>query len=179
MPRIPFDRFDVLVIDEIGKHISGDGADPNITGRYPTPFASGGPEVAKHVILDLGDASDGNANGVGAADVTTVRLARKMSLARTYPNALTSTVVRPVGLPMVLPSDRLALAAALLTCNVVGRAPRVVRIKSTAYLGHFSVSASMLDEVRANPSLNVIETAAQPPFDAEGNLTDLGYPRQS
>ena len=53
MPRIPFDRFDVLVVDYIGKNISGDGMDPNITGRFPTPFAKGGPEVTKVVVLDL------------------------------------------------------------------------------------------------------------------------------
>src|SRR5256885_11875890 len=74
MPHIPFSSLDVLVIDEIGKNISGDGADPNITGRYPTPFASGGPEVNKQVVLDLSDSSDGNANGVGTADFTTIRL---------------------------------------------------------------------------------------------------------
>ncbi|HTD76556.1 MAG TPA: lactate racemase domain-containing protein, partial [Chloroflexota bacterium] len=121
MPRIPFDSLDVLVIDEIGKNISGDGADPNITGRYATPDASGGPEVNKQVVLDIADASGGNANGIGLADFTTVRAARKMDFGRTYPNALTSTVARPVALPMVLPSDRLAFAAALLTCNAVGR----------------------------------------------------------
>ncbi len=176
MPRIPFDRFDVLVIDEIGKHISGDGADPNITGRYPTPFASGGPDVNKQVILDLGDASDGNANGVGTADFTTVRLARKMDFGRTYPNALTSTVARPVGLPMVLPSDRLAMSAALLTCNAVGRDPRLVRIRSTAYLEQLVVSASLLDEVKANPALTVLDGPAQPSFDEDGNLTDLALP---
>src|SRR3989440_7910353 len=111
MPRIPFDSLDVLVIDEIGKNISGDGADPNITGRYATPDASGGPEVNKQVVLDIADASGGNANGIRLADFTTVRAARKMDLGRTYPNALTSTVARPVALPMVLPSDRLAWAA--------------------------------------------------------------------
>jgi hypothetical protein len=178
MPRIPLDRFDVLVIDEIGKHISGDGADPNITGRYPTPFASGGPEVNKQVILDLGDASDGNANGVGSADFTTVRLARKMDFGRTYPNALTSTVARPVGLPMILPSDRLAIAAALLTCNAVDHAPQVVRIRNTAYLEHFSVSASLLGELRRNSAITEYGTPAQPAFDQDGNLTDLGFPRE-
>src|SRR5206468_6652341 len=105
MPRIPFDQLDVLVIDQIGKNVSGDGADPNITGRYPTPFASGGPDVNKQVVLDLTDETDGNANGIGAADFTTVRALRKMSLGRTYPNALTSTVARPVAIPMVLRSE--------------------------------------------------------------------------
>ncbi|HLI90254.1 MAG TPA: lactate racemase domain-containing protein [Ktedonobacteraceae bacterium] len=173
MPRIPFEQLDVLVIDEIGKNISGDGADPNITGRYPTPYASGGPEVSKQVVLDLCDASGGNANGVGTADFTTVRLARKMDLGRTYPNALTSTVPGPVKLPMVLPSDQLAIAAALLTCNAVGREPRLVRIKNTLRLDEFWVSAGLLDEVALNPMLQVVAGPGPVAFDHEGNLADL------
>ena len=173
MPRIPFSHLDVLAIDEIGKNISGDGADPNITGRYPTPYASGGPTVSRQVVLNLTDASHGNANGVGTADMTTVRLARKMDFAQTYPNPLTSTVPRPVALPMVLPSDRLAFAAALLTCNVVGREPRLVRIKNTLRLDEFWVSASLLEEVAQNPHLQVIQEAAVVPFDQDGNLLDI------
>ena len=75
------------------------------------------------MVLDLTAATDGNANGLGMADFTTLRAAAKMDWGRTYPNALTSTVATGVALPMVLPNDRLALAAALLTCNAVGREP--------------------------------------------------------
>jgi hypothetical protein len=170
MPRIPFDRLDVLVIDEIGKNISGDGADPNITGRYATPDASGGPEVNKQVVLDIADASGGNANGIGLADFTTVRAARKMDFGRTYPNALTSTVARPVALPMVLPSDRLAFAAALLTCNAVGREPRLMRITNTLQLGEFWASTALLDEVERDPSQQILAGPHAVPFDAAGNV---------
>jgi hypothetical protein len=173
MPRLPFERFDVLVIDRIGKNISGDGADPNITGRYPTPYARGGPAVSKQVVLDLTDASAGNANGVGTADFTTVRLAHKMDLAATYPNALTSTVPGPVALPMVLPSDRLALAAALLTCNAVDREPRLVRIHDTLHVDHFWVSPSLLDELARGSQVQVVSEPEPLPFDADGNLLDL------
>jgi hypothetical protein len=176
MPRIPFDSLDVLVIDEIGKNISGDGADPNITGRYATPDASGGPEVNKQVVLDIADASDGNANGIGLADFTTVRAARKMDLGRTYPNALTSTVARPVALPMVLPSDRLAFAAALLTCNAVGREPRLMRITNTLHLGAFWVSTALLDEVERDPTQQILAGPHAVPFDAAGNLADVAAP---
>lgn len=176
MPRVPFEQLDVLVIDQIGKNISGDGADPNITGRYPTPYASGGPQVTKQLVLDLTDETDGNGNGLGTADFTTVRAARKFDFGQTYPNGLTSTVVGPVGLPMVLPSDRHALAAALLTCNAVGRAPRLMRIANTLRLGEFAVSASLLDDVRADPRLEVIAGPGPLPFDPEGNLQDLGDP---
>lgn len=176
MPRIPFAQLDVLVIDEIGKNISGDGADPNITGRYPTPYAAGGPDANKQVILDLTDATDGNANGLGTGDFTTLRAAHKMVMGQTYPNGLTSTVAGPVKLPMVLPSDRLAFAAALLTCNAVGRAPRLVRIANTLRLDYFTVSASLLDDVRADSALEVTAQPQQPPFDSDGNLHDLGAP---
>ncbi len=174
MARIPFDTLDVLVIDSIGKNISGDGADPNITGRYPTPYATGGPHVNKQVILDLADASGGNANGVGTADFTTVRLAQKMDFGQTYPNALTSTVARPVALPMVLPSDRHALAAALLTCNAVGREPRLMRIANTLRLGDFSVSTALLDDVARDPALRVVAGPAPLVFDDADNLVDHG-----
>ena len=177
MPQVPFDELDVLVIDQIGKNVSGDGADPNITGRYPTEFASGGPKVAKHVVLDLTDETDGNANGIGTAHFTTVRALRKMSLAQTYPNGLTSTVVGPVGIPMTLPNDRLALQAALLTCNAVGREPRVLRIASTLRLDEFVVSESLLDDVRRDARLSIVSGPEDPPFDAGGNLTDLTLPK--
>jgi hypothetical protein len=173
MPHIPFTNLDVLVIDEIGKNISGDGADPNITGRYPTPDASGGPQVSKQVVLDLTTASDGNANGVGTADFTTVRLARKISFAHTYPNALTSTVPGPVKLPMVLPSDRLAFAAAILTCNAIGREPRLMRIKNTLRLDEFWVSTSLLDDVARDPRQRIIAGPGPVLFDSAGNLVDL------
>jgi hypothetical protein len=176
MPRVPFEQLDVLVIDQIGKNVSGDGADPNVTGRYPTPFASGGPQVTKQVVLDLTRETEGNANGIGTADFTTVRAAGKMDLGQTYPNGLTSTVVGPVALPMVLPSDRLALAAALLTCNAVGRAPRLMRIANTLRLDEFAVSASLLDEARRHPDLEVVAGPEAPPFDDAGDLRDLGTP---
>jgi hypothetical protein len=174
MPRIPYPQLDVLVIDEIGKNISGDGADPNITGRYPTPYASGGPDVARQVVLDLAEASRGNANGVGTADFTTVRLAGKMSLADTYPNALTSTVPRPVALPMVLPSDRLAIAAGILTCNAVDREPRIMRIANTLKLAEFQISPALLNEARIGPAQVIVEEPQPLDFDGDGNLRDLG-----
>jgi hypothetical protein len=173
MPRLPFDTFDVLVIDEIGKNISGDGADPNITGRYPTPDASGGPTINKQVVLDLTDETGGNANGLGTADFTTVRVAGKFILGRTYPNALTSTVPRPVALPMVLPSDRLAIAAAVLTCNAVGRAPRVVRIRNTLRLDELWISVALLDEAQQDKRITILAAPAPIEFDGAGNLPEL------
>jgi hypothetical protein len=173
MPRLPFERFDVLVIDCIGKNISGDGADPNITGRYPTPFATGGPDVSKQVVLDLSAASEGNANGVGTADFTTVRLARKVNLASTYPNALTSTVPGPVRLPMILPSDQRAIQAAILTCNAVDREPQIVRIRDTLHIEELWASPPLLRQAADRPDIDIVAPAEPFPFDVDGNLTDL------
>jgi hypothetical protein len=174
MPRVPFDSFDVLVLDRIGKNISGDGADPNITGRYPTQYASGGPSVNKQVVLDLTDASEGNANGIGTADFTTARAASKLRLAATYPNALTSTVPRPVAVPMILPTDRTAIAAAILTCNAVDRPPQVVRLRDTLHLDEFWVSEALLDRGNTSMDIEVIDGPSPMSLDDAGNLTDCG-----
>ncbi|MBM4418324.1 MAG: DUF2088 domain-containing protein [Chloroflexi bacterium] len=176
MARVPFEQLDVMVIDRIGKNISGDGADPNITGKYPTPFATGGPRVTKQLALDLTDETEGNANGIGTADLTTARAVAKMSLAQTYPNGLTSTVVGPTAIPMILPDDRLALQAAILTCNPVGPEPRVMRIADTLTLGEFMVSGSLLEDVARDRALTIIEVPRPLVFDTNGALLDLGTP---
>jgi len=171
MPKLYFNQLDVLVIDEIGKNISGDGMDPNITGRYPTPYAWGGPEVTKMVVLDLTKDSKGNANGVGTADFTTKRLADKMDFAATYANGLTSTVVGPTHLSTVLPSDKLAIQAAIKTSNILDFTKvRMVRIKNTLKLGEIEVSEALLEEVQKEPNLELVSELYELSFDEEGNL---------
>jgi hypothetical protein len=173
LARLPADALDVLVIDAIGKNISGDGADPNVTGRYPTPFASGGPRISKQVVLSLDDASDGNANGLGMADFTTVRAVRSTNLANTYPNSITSTVSGPVALPMILPCDRLAIAAAVLTCNAVGRPIRLARIANTLCLEELWLSEAALTHSSRDSQLHQMGDPQPMAFDTEGNLLDL------
>ena len=168
--RLPFDDIDVLVIDEIGKNISGDGADPNVTGRYPTPFASGGPNVERMVFLDLTPETGGNANGLGAADVVTERLVSKMDRPSTYLNALTSTTPYPVKIPMTMPTDRLAIAAALtMTAGVSPQNARLVRIKNTLKLRRMWVSEALLNEVDGE-KVRVVEEPRPMRFDEEETL---------
>ncbi|MCL6637432.1 MAG: nickel-dependent lactate racemase [Alicyclobacillus sp.] len=171
MPRLLFDPIDVLVIDYIGKNISGDGADPNITGRYPTPYAHGGPEVNKMVVLDLTDASEGNANGVGTADFTTQRLMDKADWTATYMNGLTSTVVAPTKIPTVLDNDRYAIQAAIKTCNILDyERCRLVRIRDTLHLGEVWISEALLPEALAHPAITVLDEVAPMRFDEAGWL---------
>src|ERR687894_426789 len=169
--RLPFEELDVLIVDEIGKNISGDGADPNVTGRYPTTAASGGPRIERVVFLGLTDETGGNANGLGAADVVTERLAGAMDRPSTYMNALTSTTPVPVKTPMVMPTDRMAVAAALTMCAGVSPArTRLARVKNTLKLRQMWVSEVLLEEAEKSGPLRVIEGPGPMRFDEHGAL---------
>ncbi|GGG53840.1 lactate racemase domain-containing protein [Paenibacillus radicis (ex Gao et al. 2016)] len=171
LPQILFSQLDVLVIDYIGKNISGDGADPNITGRYPTPYAHGGPDVNKMVVLDLTPESKGNANGVGTADFTTSRLVSKTDWPGTYANGLTSTVCAPTKQATTLADDRDAIKAAIKTCNILDYTTcRLARIRDTLHLGIIEISESLLEEAKANPRIEILEGPYEWTFDEEGYL---------
>lgn len=171
MPRIPFNKFDVLIVDYIGKEFSGDGMDPNITGRYPTPFAAGGPEVNKIAVLDLTEESNGNANGIGLADFTTRRFVDKINYQYTYANALTSTVSAPVRLPVIMDCDRDAIRAAIKTCNAPDlRRPRVVRISNTLHLSEMSISEALLTEARNLANIVIHGEPSEMRFGPNGEL---------
>lgn len=162
LPKLHFTDIDVLVIDEIGKNISGTGFDTNVVGRYHTPGCSGGPNVTRLVILNMTAETHGNANGLGIADFTTRRIFDRFSFENTYPNALTSTVLPSVKIPMVLETDLLAIKAAIKTCNILDKRDiRLIRIKNTNEIDRIEVSESMLDGVRGNPYLS-IETDLYP-----------------
>lgn len=162
MPKVLFDPLDVLVVDEIGKDISGDGMDPNITGRYPTPYASGGLTAARIVVLGLTKRTHGNANGLGLADVTTKRVFAELDWEKGYANALTSTVLDTVKLPMCLESEELAVKAAIKTCNSFDLSTvRLVRIHNTLELKEIWISESLLPEARAREDVDILSEPAE------------------
>jgi len=170
-PRLYFDRLDVLIIDEIGKDISGTGFDTNVVGRYHTPYVSGGPTITRIACLDITARSHGNANGLGILDFTTRRAFDKFDFDNTYPNSLTSTVPTSVKIPMVLKSDRQAIQAAIKTCNILKKAEvRLARIRNTVALDEIAVSENLLGEVRSNARLAVAGEPFALGFDANGNL---------
>lgn len=169
--RLYFDNLDVLVIDEIGKNISGTGFDTNVVGRYHTPYASGGPNITRIVVLDLTDKSHGNATGLGILDFTTRRVFDKLKFEHTYPNCLTATVPMTVKIPMVLKNDRHAIKAAIKTCNILNQEDvRLVRIKNTIRLSEIEVSQNMSREVEKNPNLEIMSQPYELFFDDNGNL---------
>jgi hypothetical protein len=156
MGRLLFPEFDLLVIEEIGKDISGDGQDPNVTGLYGTKCCTGGPQFQKSVILDLTDESHGNANGVGGADIITRNLFNKIDFVSTYTNAFTHTEFSMVRIPMVAASKEDALRIALKTCNRVAPGKqRVVWIKNTCALEEVVISEALLEEAKAHPQIEI------------------------
>lgn len=158
MPSIGIDQIDVLVVDRMGKEISGDGMDPNITGRYATPYATGGPTISKLAILSVTEKSHGNVIGVGQADICTRRLYEAADLETTYVNSLIATVTSVARLPMILPTDLDAVKAAILTCNIHDFSKvRLVRIRDTLHLGELLVSEALVDEVSAKPNVTSME----------------------
>lgn len=174
MPSLPIRDLDVLIVDEMGKNISGAGLDGAITGRFATPYASNDMKVAKLAVLDLTEESSGNATGMGNADIITRRLYDKIDFVPTYANGITTTLFKSVFMPMVMESDMLAVQCALQTCNAGARPLRVMRIRNTLDVTRFMVSPALAEEVQALPQCSLCGDFAPLPFDAHGSMTDLG-----
>jgi len=176
MPQLCFDEIDVLVIDEMGKNISGAGYDPNITGRNRRAVRwQAKPLVKKIVILGLTRETMGNATGVGSADVITMRVYRELDVASTYANIITSCNLDGAAIPMVMNTDREAIALAVKTVvRVKPENCRIVRIRNTLHLGEIQISAALLDEVRANPArFEIVSGPAPLAFDSNDTLAPL------
>ena len=169
--KLFFDNIDVLVVDRIGKDVSGDGMDPNITGRYAVPHIEGDRTVQHIAVLDLTEETHGNCNGLGLADVTTRRLVEKIDVDCTYPNVVTSTVLCTPKIPLFTHSDKACIQVALKTCNYIDREhPRVMRIKDTMHLEEIEISEAMLMEAKKNPNIEILSDLYDWKFDKHDNL---------
>lgn len=173
MPRFPFPEIDVLIVDEMGKNISGVGMDPKIIGRVKV---HGVPDLADCsirtiAVLRLTPEAHGNASGIGLADVTTQHLVDQIDFDATYLNCITSgiTGIQRSFLPMIAPTDRAAIETALRVC---GRADlqeaRVVRIKNTLLLGEMDISSALVQNL---PSSIAPSTSFSLGFDPNDNLS--------
>ena len=174
MPRLMLPETDVLIVREIGKNFSGSGMDPNVTGTFATPFASGGIRKQRTVVLDISDESHGNYLGLGNADVTSLRAFNKIRTNGCYANMLTSTVLKVGKIPMVLEDDELAMRTAVKLMNEGDREnPRMIYLKNTLSLEHILVSEAQLDEVRTHSDMEILEAPRPLNFDDKGNLLDF------
>ena len=173
LPILYFKKTDVLVVDRIGKDISGTGMDPNVTGTgYCTPFVTKSCiDVLRTVVLDLTAATHGNAFGVGAAHCITKRLFNKVDFDACYVNAATSRGLDQVKIPCILDNDREAVQLALRTClGIDHNNPRIIRISDSLNTEIIFISEAMRAEAQANEKLEILSEAEDWPFDAEGNL---------
>jgi hypothetical protein len=173
MARLPFSPIDVLIVEQIGKNISGSGMDTNVIGRPSNPhepFPSD-PKILWIVALDLTDESYGNAVGIGNADFTTRRLVDKIDMKPTLINAITACAPGGAKVPATYDTDREAIETAL---SCIGLTPperaRVIRIKNTLMLGEIEVSEAYTAELAKHPDLSPIGEASPLPFDAAGRL---------
>jgi hypothetical protein len=174
MPTIPFQKIDALVIQAIGKNISGSGLDPNVAGRF---VRSNGPaytdfQVVQHVaVLDLTPETHGNASGIGLAELTTLRVLQKLDLPSTYANCMTASHLAGALIPAILENDRACITTALKTAvQVTPESAKLVLIRNTLNVGEIWISPALLDEARAQSHLEISATPAPMEFDDDGNL---------
>ena len=173
---LPFDELDLLIVDKMGKNISGTGMDTKIIGRLMQNFE---PEPQKPAILrifvrDLTEESNGNACGVGLADFTTTRLVEKIDRPATYMNSITALGPQKVRTPVYYDTDREAIENALDTVGLTkSKDCRVVRIKSTLHLGEVEISESLLPAAQTKSDLEIIGELRDMEFDKYGNLKPL------
>jgi hypothetical protein len=172
MARLPFDKLDVLIVDELGKNISGAGMDPNVTGRASVQKPGGKPHIRMLFVRDITPEADGNAIGVGFADMTTKRLVKKINYAAMHMNAITSGVPDAARVPMAFDTDREAIETALGMIGLtLPEQARVVRIKNTLALTEIDCSEALLAEVKTHRRLSPATEAQPIRFGADGNLT--------
>ncbi len=148
-PQLPFDRLDILVVDNIGKDVSGTGMDTNVIGRSDLTQnpSIDAPEIGRIYVRGLTEETHGNANGIGLADVIHRNIARNIDLTATYTNALTSGALGSAGMPMLLPTDKIALNAMCASTGITDPATaRVAWIEDTGSLASFRVTEHLLRE---------------------------------
>ena len=175
LPQIPFDDIDVLVVDRMGKEISGAGMDTNVIGRLDEVKRQSPkrPTVKRIFVRSLTETSGGNADGFGVADFIHQDLLSAADLEKTLTNSLTSGAVRGSRIPPTVENDRAGLIASLSTIGPPDpERDRVVRITDTMHLRRLYVSAALIEEARDREDLEVVLEPADIAFTAEGNFAD-------
>ncbi|PRQ64936.1 hypothetical protein [Vibrio mediterranei] len=163
---------DVLIIQEIGKNISGEGMDPNVTGR-PGSGVSGftGPNISSTVVLSLTEATHGNGVGIGMADITTRQLVQNLDFSAMYTNAATAGTLATAKIPMVMGNDREAIVFALKTGPIHDiQNAKIVWIKNTLELDNIYVSEGLKDVVESLEGVDCISESIAFEFDESGSL---------
>lgn len=171
MPGLGFESCDVLIVDEIGKNISGCGMDPNISGVFATPGMTGGIQAQRRCILSLTEETHGNGYGMGAADAVSGRFYRELDLDKVYPNTITSTSLGFSKVPVIMDSDLNTIRLCIRTCNEKHpEGVRIIRIRNTLSLSEFEISEALIPQAEKMPTMEVLSQPYDLPFNEEGDL---------
>jgi hypothetical protein len=177
MAQIPVPELDILILDQIGKNISGAGMDTKVVNRSIEGQNNAwgtGPVIERLFVRDLSDLSYGNGVGVGLADVVTDRLLNKIDWKPTRINSLTASTPNAIRTPIHFPTDRECLEAIWRT---VGKfdAKQVTMgwIRNTLELSPLVLSENLLPVIRQDPALEVVGDPRPMEYDADGNLVNL------
>jgi len=176
MPHLPLDRIDLLVVDEMGKNISGQGMDTNVTGRK-LDAGPGAPRVTRIFVRSLTPETAGNAHGIGQADFATTRLVDAIDRQTTAINALTAVNPTAARIPIHFETDREAIATALGTIGLTEpERARVVRVQNTLHLADVQVSEPCGAELGSRDGIEILGAPSELVFDEAGNLPPLAPP---
>ena len=178
MPLLPFDELDLLIVDRLGKNISGAGMDPNVIGRPIQGYSSAllregrpAPFIRRIFVRELTPETHGNAVGIGLADVTTTRLVRTIDHRATYINALTALTPQSAKIPIHFDTDREAIDLILTSLALPdSRGARIVRIADTLSLAALEISEPLWNEGAQQAGLTATSDFAELEFDGDGNL---------
>lgn len=171
-PKIPVETLDILLVDEMGKNISGTGMDPNVIGFWRREGGVRTPDYNTLIVLDLTSPSRGNAIGIGMADLTTKRLMEKIDLNATQTNSATTGQYRTARLPITLATDCEAISLALSRVSDLENV-RMVRIKNTHTLETFWATPAVLPQLEANSAVTISEKKEYFTYDNGGCLSPV------
>ena len=173
LARLPFERIDALVVEWIGKEISGAGMDPAVVGRVgirsiPDPEP---PFVNKLAVLGVTEDSGGNGVGIGNADYTTRRVANGLDLTSIYMNSITAGGTEGARIPAVLPDERTVLRAMVATCwRTDPDNARLCQIRSTLHLNEILISPALSEEIEGRSDVERLSHPLPLEFSADGDL---------
>jgi hypothetical protein len=166
MGRLYFENLDELIVEKIGKDISGDGMDPNITGTYWNEYCGEGLSAESRVVLGLSEGSHGSAVGLGMADYSTVKTMLQVDPVSTYTNVMTSRATRVAHLPMFMPDDLTAIRAGIFkSTSPTAGTPRIVKIRDTGNVDLIEISESLWPEAEAHSEVTLESEAYDLAFD--------------
>jgi hypothetical protein len=172
LPKLPVDDLDILLVDEMGKNVSGAGMDPNVIGFWRREGGPRRPDYRILVVLDLTQPSHGNATGIGMADLTTRRVVDNIDWEATYLNAFTSGVLRSARMPIPVENDKSAIEAALdRTPDPAG--VRMARIVNTGQLESFWATAAVASELKGQHNITVDDAACEFKFSRDDRLLPM------